>query len=43
MEERDDELGYVVADTLIPQKARILVMLALTRPATPILRMFYPY
>lgn len=31
MANRDDELGFVVADTLSPQKARILVMLALTR------------
>jgi L-asparaginase len=44
-EERDDELGYVVADTLNPQKARILVMLALTRTSNPkeIQRMFYRY
>jgi L-asparaginase len=44
-EERDDELGYVVADTLNPQKARILVMLGLTRTSDPkeIQRMFYAY
>lgn len=44
-EERDDELGYVVSDTLSPQKARILVMLALTRTQDPkqIQRMFYTY
>lgn len=30
-EANDDELGFVVSDTLDPQKARILLMLALTR------------
>jgi hypothetical protein len=30
-EANDDELGFVVSDTLNPQKARILLMLALTR------------
>ena len=45
VEERDDELGYVVADTLNPQKARILVMLALTKTQDPkqIQHMFYIY
>ena len=45
VEERDDELGYVVADTLNPQKARILVMLALTKTQDPkqIQQMFYTY
>jgi L-asparaginase len=44
-EERDDELGYVVSDTLNPQKAPILVMLALTRTSEPkeIQRMCYTY
>ena len=31
-----DELGYIPADTLNPQKARILLMLALTRTRDPI-------
>lgn len=45
IEERDDELDYVVADTLSPQKARILVMLALTKTSNTkeIQRMFYTY
>src|SRR6202051_5075763 len=44
-ENRDDELGFVVADTLSPQKARILAMLALTRTGAvgQIQRMFYEY
>ena len=44
-ENRDDELGFVVADTLSPQKARILAMLALTRThdVGQIQRMFYEY
>ena len=44
-ENRDDELGFVVADTLSPQKARILAMLALTRTHNvgQIQRMFYEY
>jgi L-asparaginase len=44
-ENRDDELGFVVADTLSPQKARILAMLALTRTHDigQIQRMFYDY
>jgi L-asparaginase len=42
---RDDEFGYVVADTLSPQKARVLAMLALTITADPALiqGMFYTY
>lgn len=43
--QRDDELGYVVADSLNPQKARILVMLALLRSSdvARIQDMFYEY
>ena len=41
----DDALDFVVADTLNPQKARILLMLALTRTreTREIQRMFYTY
>jgi L-asparaginase len=44
-EAKDDEMDYVVADTLNPQKARILVMLALTKTSNTkdIQRMFYTY
>jgi L-asparaginase/glutamin-(asparagin-)ase len=44
-EANDDQLDFVVADTLSPQKARILLMLALTRTASTkeIQRMFYTY
>ena len=44
-EANDDELDFVVADTLNPQKARILLMLALTRTSDTkeIQRMFYTY
>ena len=44
-EANDDELDFVAADTLNPQKARILLMLALTRTADTkeIQRMFYTY
>jgi len=44
-EANDDELDFVVADTLNPQKARILLMLALTRTGSSreIQRMFYTY
>ena len=44
-EANDDELDFVVADTLSPQKARILLMLALTRTnnTKEIQRMFYTY
>ncbi|RJG18954.1 type II asparaginase [Massilia cavernae] len=44
-EANDDELDYVVADTLSPQKARILLMLALTKTnnTKDIQRMFYTY
>ena len=41
----DDQCGFVVADTLNPQKARILLMLALTQTADPsrIQQMFWTY
>jgi L-asparaginase/Glu-tRNA(Gln) amidotransferase subunit D len=44
-EANDDELDFVVADTLNAQKARILLMLALTRTSNTkdIQRMFYTY
>jgi L-asparaginase/glutamin-(asparagin-)ase len=44
-EANDDQLDFVVSDTLNPQKARILLMLALTRTtnAKDIQRMFYTY
>ncbi|WP_312516512.1 type II asparaginase [Massilia sp.] len=44
-EANDDQLDFVVADTLSPQKARILLMLALTKTSSTkeIQRMFYTY
>ncbi|WP_371876472.1 type II asparaginase [Pseudoduganella chitinolytica] len=44
-EANDDELDFVAADTLSPQKARILLMLALTKTNSTrdIQRMFYTY
>ena len=44
-EANDDELDFVVSDTLNPQKARILLTLALTRTnnTKEIQRMFYTY
>ena len=44
-EANDDELDFVAADTLNPQKARILLMLALTKTSATkdIQRMFYTY
>ncbi|MBZ2208074.1 type II asparaginase [Massilia soli] len=44
-EANDDELDFVVADTLSAQKARILLMLALTKTndTKEIQRMFYTY
>jgi L-asparaginase type II len=44
-EANDDELDFVVSDTLNPQKARILLMLALTKTSSTreIQRMFYTY
>jgi len=44
-EANDDELDFVVSDTLNPQKARILLMLALTKTnnTKEIQRIFYTY
>ncbi|NHZ44825.1 type II asparaginase [Massilia sp. CCM 8693] len=44
-EANDDQLDFVAADTLNPQKARILLMLALTKTNSTkeIQRMFYTY
>ena len=44
-EAKDDELDFVVSDTLNPQKARILLMLALTKTINTkdIQRIFYAY
>jgi L-asparaginase len=44
-EVNDDQLDFVVSDTLNPQKARILLMLALTKTSDTkeIQRMFYTY
>jgi L-asparaginase len=44
-EAKDDDLDFVVSDTLNPQKARILLMLALTKTnnTKEIQRMFYAY
>ncbi|WP_137937147.1 type II asparaginase [Chitinivorax sp. B] len=44
-EARDDELDFVVSDSLNPQKARVLLMLALTKTTSTkdIQRMFYSY
>ncbi|MGE5622141.1 MAG: type II asparaginase [Bacillota bacterium] len=44
-EANDDQLDFVVSDTLNPQKARILLMLALTRTSDTkeIQRIFYTY
>ena len=44
-EANDDALDFVVADTLSPQKARILLMLALTKTTSTreIQRIFYTY
>jgi L-asparaginase len=41
----DDRLGFVVADELNPQKARVLLMLALTRTSDPraLQEIFYTY
>lgn len=44
-EANDDELDFVAADTLNPQKARILLMLALTKTndSKAVQKMFYTY
>jgi L-asparaginase len=41
----DDRLGFIAADELNPQKARILLMLGLTRTRDPLRlqEMFYTY
>jgi L-asparaginase len=45
MTPRKEAAGYLVADDLLPQKARILLMLALveTRDRQAIQEMFYTY
>src|SRR5499427_3297673 len=45
VEVNDDEMGFVASDELNPQKARILLMLALLRPRTTmeIQNLFYSY
>jgi L-asparaginase len=45
VEVKDDQLGFVASDELNPQKARILLSLALLKPHTPqqIQEMFYSY
>ena len=45
VEVKDDELGFVASDELNPQKARILLSLALLKPHTvqQIQQMFYTY
>ena len=36
VEVKDDELGFIASDELNPQKSRILLMLALLKPHTPV-------
>jgi L-asparaginase len=45
VEINDDELGFIASDELNPQKARILLALALLKPHTlqQIQEMFYAY
>jgi L-asparaginase len=45
IEIKDDELGFIAADELNPQKARVLLMLALTVSSEPtaVQEMFYTY
>jgi L-asparaginase len=45
VELNDDELGFIASDELNPQKARILLSLALLQPHTPaqLQQMFYEY
>jgi L-asparaginase len=45
VELNDDELGLVASDELNPQKARILLMLALMQSRTPdqLQQLFYTY
>ncbi len=44
-EEKDDENGFIVADNLTPQKARLLLMLGMTITSDPqkLQEMFYTY
>jgi len=45
VEVNDDEMGFIASDELNPQKARILLTLALLkpRPALQIQELFYQY
>ena len=45
IEIKDDELGFIASDELNPQKARVLLMLGLTRTADPVAlqAMFFAY
>ena len=45
VELNDDELGFIASDELNPQKARILLMLALLTPHTPdqLQQLYYNY
>jgi L-asparaginase/Glu-tRNA(Gln) amidotransferase subunit D len=45
VEVNDDEMNFVASDELNPQKARILLMLALLKPrtTTEIQNLFYSY
>ena len=45
VELNDDELGFIASDELNPQKARILLSLALLQPHTPdqLQQLFYMY
>ena len=45
VEVNDDELGFVASDELNPQKARILLTLALLKQRTPdqLQQLFYNY
>jgi L-asparaginase len=45
IEVKDDELGFIAADELNPQKARVLLMLGLARTADPaaLQEMFFTY
>ena len=45
VELNDDELGFIASDELNPQKARILLTLALMQPRTPdqLQQLFYTY
>ena len=45
MEVKDDELGFVASDELDPEKARILLSLALLKPRSEsdIQKLYYTY